>query len=236
MDALKRLALRSIAGGLRLPEAQIGRFHELTHLKRLLEQLDVNVVVDAGANVGQFAGEVRALGFGGLLLSFEPVARVFSALQDAFSGDANWRGFWCALGAEEREAEIHIPRLTVLSSLLRPVAEPDVEKQVVPVRRLDAMLDAVEGMPAKSRVFLKMDTQGYDLEVFKGAAGWCDRIVGLQSELSVQPLYAGMPGYLEALSTYEQAGFRLSNLSAVSRDTSGGLIELNCLMRRKGTP
>jgi hypothetical protein len=85
-----------------------------------------------------------------------------------------------------------------------------------------------------SRIFLKMDTQGYDLEVFSGATGALDRVLGLQSELSVRPLYEGMPHYIQSLETYQSAGFDLYNLSVVNRIETGGLLELNCFMRRSG--
>jgi len=83
-----------------------------------------------------------------------------------------------------------------------------------------------------SRVFLKMDTQGYDLEVFRGTSGCIDKIQGIQSELSIQALYKNMPHYLEVLEAYEAAGFDLYNLSVVNRVSNGGLLELNCFMRR----
>jgi hypothetical protein len=73
-----------------------------------------------------------------------------------------------------------------------------------------------------SSPFLKMNTQGYDLEVFKGTAGCMDKIRGIQSELSVQPLYKNMPHFLEALDAYAAAGFDPYNLSVVNRVSDGG--------------
>lgn len=81
-----------------------------------------------------------------------------------------------------------------------------------------------------------MDTQGFDLEVFKGSSRCLETglIVGLQSEISIQPMYKDMPHYLETLQLYETAGFELFNLSAVTRgDDDNELIEMNCFMRRK---
>ena len=78
-----------------------------------------------------------------------------------------------------------------------------------------------------------MDTQGYDVEVFRGASGCIGDVRGLQSELSVQPMYQGMPHYVEALDVYRTAGFDLHNLSVVNRTADGGFVELNCFMRRR---
>ena len=207
---------------------------ELSYLRQLLTQLQVDCVLDVGANVGQFACELRGIGYRGQIVSFEPITSVFSALQRSFAGDPKWRGFHMALGAKEDSMTITIPKLTVMSSLLESgESEDGARKESVAVKRLDQILPALKQEIGVSRVFLKMDTQGYDLEVFKGAAGCIDGILGIQSELSVQPLYKNMPHYLESLDTYEQAGFELYNLSVVNRVESGGLLELNCFMRRR---
>ena len=66
-------------------------------------------------------------------------------------------------------------------------------------------------------MFLKVDTQGYDVEVIKGAGERIAEIRGLLSELSVIPIYQNMPHYLDALRFYEELGFRLHSLHVVSR-------------------
>ena len=100
------------------------------------------------------------------------------------------------------------------------------------MKRLDDPFESsIDDIP-NPRVLLKMDKQGYDVNVFEGARACLDRIVALQSELSVVPLYRGMPHHLEALRTYEQAGFTLYDLALVTRTDEGGILELNCLMRK----
>lgn len=128
---------------------------------------------------------------------------------------------------------INVSKLTVMSSLLDSViTEPGTKQEKIDVCRLDNILPAEAKKSGFSRVFMKMDTQGYDVEVFKGASNCIDNIYGLQSELSIQPLYKNMPHYLDALQVYEAAGFDLHNLSVVSRIANGGLLEMNCFMRR----
>jgi Methyltransferase FkbM domain len=126
------------------------------------------------------------------------------------------------------------PDYTVASSLLEPSYDWDrIEREEVEVRRLDELFDEIVEPVPDPHVFLKIDTQGYDLEVFGGATGCIDRITCLQSELSVIPhTYEEVPGYLEPLRAYEDAGFELFDLSVVSRGQSGELLELNCIMRR----
>lgn len=232
-NLLKSIALWSVFKGLRLPQTSIERVNELSFLKALLTDLNIGCVLDVGANRGQFAGELRAIGYRGLILSFEPVRSEFLIMKEHFKSDAEWRGYQIALGSKEQTLSMSVPRLTVLSSLLEPLTqEKDTRVESVEVKRLDELLPSLLKDLDPGGIFLKMDTQGYDLEVFRGASNCMSRICGIQSELSIQPLYKNMPHYLEALQEYEKAGFDLHNLSVVSRTDAGSLLELNCFMRR----
>jgi FkbM family methyltransferase len=225
----KKLVLKAIGARMSLPEAPIDRIMELTHLKQLISLTDINCVLDVGANKGQFASELRGIGFNGLIVSFE-----FARLQEDFSSDPLWRGFRVALGEKSGIAKINvIPHLTVMSSLLETTGKwRDVVTEDIEVKRLDEIFHTAVRDLASPRVLLKMDTQGYDLNVFAGAQGCIGFVQALQSELSVVPLYKEMPHYLEALAAYERADFLLFNLSVVGRIADGGLQELNCLMKR----
>jgi hypothetical protein len=77
-----------------------------------------------------------------------------------------------------------------------------------------------------------MDTQGFDLQVFRGASGCLDMIFGIQSELSVRPIYESMPHYIEALEEYESVGFTLHSLHPVATEYNGAVIEYNCLLSK----
>ncbi len=231
---MKRVALSAVAANVPVPENAVTRYVELSHMKRLLDRLRINCVFDVGANRGQFAMELRRIGFRGRIVSFEPVQSEFDALARTFARDAAWKGLPIALGSANGTATMNvIPSQTVMSSLLQPSGPwPNVETQTVSVKRLDDVaVDLLAGL-ADPRVMLKMDTQGFDLEVFAGAQGCLASVCALQSEISVVPAYKGMPHYLDALRIYGNAGFHLVNLAVVARTDEGALQELNCLMSR----
>ena len=76
-----------------------------------------------------------------------------------------------------------------------------------------------------------MDTQGYDLEVLKGADQSLSDIAAVQTELSCLRLYKQMPGYVEVLEALNERGFQLSgSASPVNQDTSLRIIEADCVM------
>jgi len=94
-------------------------------------------------------------------------------MRRAFAVDPDWRGYQLALGSRSARMELTVfSDLTVMSSLLRPIShQKNIETESVDVKRLDDLYaDVVAGIDSP-RVFLKMDTQGYDLDVFRGASG-----------------------------------------------------------------
>ena len=206
----------------------------------LLPKAEVDLVIDVGANEGQFARALRR-GYSGDILSFEPASGPFAALAVAAAADGRWRAERCGLGAESAELELAVSHVSALNSFLPAsrygsdtfgdqIAARTVES--VPVRRLDEALPALVPDWPRRRILLKMDTQGYDLQVFQGAERILASVVALQSEISLQPIYDGMPRWLESLRVYETAGFRVRALIPVTIDDRGLPIEYDCLMVR----
>jgi FkbM family methyltransferase len=204
-------------------------------LGKLLSKLRIDCVIDVGGNEGQYARLLRRLRFTGLILSFEPNPDVFQVMQRAFSKDPAWRGYNCALGSSDGELDFNIFADSKISSFLSAselLRSEHVRTVKVRVRRLDAFLPTILPDWSKKRLFLKCDTQGFDLEVVKGSKGVSSAVCGLQSEIAVQSLYRGMPRYLEVLSYYESLGFVLTDLWLVNRTIDGDVLEYDCLMRR----
>jgi FkbM family methyltransferase len=208
------------------------------HLHNLLPDLQINLVLDVGARVGEYGVWLRHNGYKGNIASFEPVSANFVMLTRQASADPRWQVFNTALGADEGSAEINVTRATHFSSFLRPnqyanEAFGDRQKidhsETVSVRRLDKVLPTLIERLQPTGVYLKMDTQGWDLEVLKGAAGVINHIAALQSEVSVKPIYCGMPSFTDSLQQFEKLGFALSGLFPVSLDTRHRVVEFDCV-------
>lgn len=215
------------------------------HLRNVLTALDVNCVLDVGANDGRYGAMLRQHGFAGRIVSFEPNPEVASRLRAATARDPDWYVREAALGREPGRSELQLMRNPLLSSLRRPAQDPPtiyrdkyrealtVQSTVsVDVQRLDDVFDELVAGIEAPRVFVKLDTQGHDLEVLAGSSGCLSRVEGLQSEVSVLPLYDGMPDYLESLAEMRRLGFEVTGLFPIQRDTSMIVIEFDCVMRR----
>ena len=236
-NMLTRLGFTAIASGVRLAPAKVLRdFNQWSTLVGLIKRLEINIFLDVGANRGFFSKHLRSSGYNGRLISFEPIPEDSRHITKLAVNDPNWTVCNYALGAESGNKNFQInlcDQQTVLSSFL-PLKEKIGETKTVSVavQRLDNVLpDLLKGIELP-RIFLKMDTQGFDGLIIEGAGNYLEKIFGLQSEVSVVPLYDGMPHYTKSLETYERLGFGLVDLFVVNRTKEGRVMEYDCIMER----
>jgi FkbM family methyltransferase len=216
--------------------------HLRSALDKVFRALTINCVLDVGANCGQYGQFLRSMGFGGWIVSFEPVTCIREMfLEPAASVDGRWRVYPYALGSVDTVAPIHVTVGTEFSSFFAPDpvasgpwAHHNTVQHIesVPVKRLDAVLETcVAGIP-DPRIYLKMDTQGYDAEVFTGAEGVLPRVRGLQTEVSLHPIYCGMPDAFTVLPMFMATGFALVDCIPVAREGLAA-VEMDCIMVRR---
>jgi FkbM family methyltransferase len=190
-----------------------------------LRKFEIDLVLDVGANKGQFASEIRQCGYAGRIVSFEPLTSAHGELLLASTGDPMWDAYpRCALGDHDGEVEINIAGNSESSSILPMLeshrsAAPESAyqgKEIVPIKTLDA----VAGQYLKhARVpFLKIDTQGFEWQVLDGARDTLPHIKGILVELSLVPLYEGQHLWREVVDRLEAEGFTLWAFKPVFSD------------------
>jgi FkbM family methyltransferase len=213
------------------PETLLG-----LRLDNLFSALGVSLVLDVGAHQGEYGSFLRRDGYTGRIISFEPIAANYEALRRRAYGDELWETLNVALGSEDGEGQINVTNSTVFSSFHEPNAYARREfgdhayvdhVEQVTVRRLDSLLPGLAR--PDDQTFLKMDTQGWDLEVLKGASGVLGCIKALQSEVSMLPIYGRMPNLEESLGRFRELGFSVAGLFPVTYDSSQRVVEFDCL-------
>ncbi len=187
-------------------------------VQQLLTLHAIDIVIDVGANEGQFAKRLRGAGYTGRIVSFEPGSEAYRALSASAAGDPAWTvAPRMALGAADGMATLQVNRRSDMSSLIpmRDVTREAFPKAVmvaeekVEVHRLDHIFSATVGARRDDRVFLKLDTQGFEAEIISGARDVLSCIHGLQIEMSLLPLYEGEAEYLTLLNQVHDMGFDL---------------------------
>jgi FkbM family methyltransferase len=206
----------------------------------ILRETGTTVVVDVGANSGQFGSKLRGEGYRGRIVSFEPMASAFALLAEKAAKDPAWTCVQVAAGAAPGEATLHVASNSASSSLL-PMsgetigAEPataTVAEEMVRVAPLDELVHDV--LIGDDRVFLKIDVQGYEREVLEGAEETIRQVDAMQVELALVQLYEGQALIHELLSHLYDRGFDLVDLSPGFKDRrTGQLLETDALFRRR---
>ena len=210
------------------------------HLRALLDFLKIDCVLDVGANIGQYHDFLRdKVLYCGPIVSFEPVRRHIDLLRDRARADGAWHIEGYALGAEDGNLPINVMVSDQFSSFLQPDNSclHDYDRLNVPchvenvaVRTLDVVLPALQEKLGFRRPYLKLDTQGFDLEVLQGGRHCLPEMRALQTEASVIGIYKGMPGYMDTLRYLSEHGFDVTGFYPVSRDRSLRLVEFDCVM------
>ena len=207
---------------------------------KLLNSLGVTVLLDVGANTGQYALHTREAGFRGRMVSFEPLSDAFRDLERHAGADDLWECRRVAVGSEDGSAEIHVAANSASSSLLdmkqRHLDSAPESRytgtEEVPVARLDSIWPELVG--ADDRPFLKLDVQGFELEALRGAEASLGQVAGVQAELSLVPLYDGAPSFRELLAYLEERGFRLAGLEPGHDDRrSGEMLQVDGIFVRE---
>ncbi len=215
-------------------------------VRRVLAETRVNCVIDVGANEGQFARHVRALGFGGRIVSLEPASAPFRVLSEFAARDGNWSAMQLAAGRHAGEATLSVFPQSVYNTL-RPTEPQSASStgpnpaggstELVTVRPLDELWDQLVAKVTAPSVYLKIDAQGFDAEALAGATA---RVIpssaALQIELSLRPTYAGAEPWWETLQKLLASGWGVVGIYPVARLQSDyTTVDVDCLLTRAGT-
>jgi FkbM family methyltransferase len=237
-----RLTLKRRARALlRLRNLHVTRWSNAVNARRvtILRSLAVEQLIDVGANVGQYAHDLRDAGYSGKIISCEPVEQPFTVLERAAASDPLWVCRRVGLGSSPGEAEISVAGLSVFSSFLSPTQElleidpssAGLRVERVQVVTLDDLVDETcdPGRP----LGVKIDAQGAERQILSGAANTLDRAAYIELELSPRPLYDGEASMLEMIAFMEHLGYWLGLVENVASDgRTGRALQVNGIFTR----
>lgn len=208
-------------------------------LLKYLQDNNIDSCFDVGANTGQYAKRLLAVGFKGNIFSFEPQKKAFEQLSKSAAGCARWEAYNIALGDTDGKSVINISKNSVSSSILGinkilTDAVPEtayMTTEDIQVKRLDTF---VAEIGFKKRIFLKIDAQGFESKILEGALECFSDIYALQLELSCISLYKGEKLFDEMKIFVESKGFYLSSLENGFADPeTGRLLQVEAIFLRE---
>jgi FkbM family methyltransferase len=215
--------------------------HPLGRRRQLLKALNVDLVIDVGANDGEYGAELRKIGYRGPIISFEPLLEPFQRLSRRTDRDPQWHAVRSAIGPSPGRADLNVAANRGASSSFFPMLQEHVDEapeatyvgtEEVVIQRLDEA--CLENVLRARATFLKADVQGYELQVLESATGILPNIVGLQLEMSLVPLYAGAPTFMAIIEGTSALGFDLVGIEPGFVAADGRLLQADGLFERSG--
>lgn len=209
---------------------------------KLISQYKIDLVFDVGANTGQYATKLRGLGYRGRMVSFEPLTSAYKSLVSCASKDPLWETVNVALGNKDGKAEINIAGNSQSSSILdmlpsHTITAPDsayVGKEEITIRKIDSIVD--EYRRPENKLYLKIDAQGYEKTIIQGAENSLNKIIGIQLEASLIPLYRGEALLSDMIDFMSTKGYTLMSLEPGYGDPSTGqLLQVDCIFFPQNT-
>ena len=240
MGMKSRLRTSSVARSARELLTGIGEISDtpFKSIARNLENFQITGVIDVGANVGQFGLDLRRHGFEGLIVSYEPVQETFGTLSQTIKQHQPWKAFQLGLGAAESERTINISGNAGLSSSILEMKSlhlenfPDsatIAKKKISISTIDKQLEVLELRPQD--IMLKLDVQGFEAEVLKGASKSLSRIPLCYLEVSITPLYEGEVPFLPILIELSKHGHEVIDVFRGIKAKNGQLLQVDILTK-----
>ena len=183
----------------------------------------VDVVLDVGANLGQFASGLRRAAYRNQIISFEPVTETHNGLLQTAAGDSKWTvAPRCAVGDVNNTTTINIAKKRAASSLL-PMSDLTTHSSpnsaYVATEQVNVMtLDSCSLIDRSKCLFLKADTQGFEEHVLDGATETLKSTIGLQLEVLTAPLYENQANFQKIHAKLTALGFEIWNILPVFSD------------------
>lgn len=237
-NRLRERAKLLVRGVLHRVDLDVSRGPYPNRLVRTLESRGIDTMLDVGANVGQFASMTRRAGFGGRIVSVEPLSGAFGELRGRADRDPDWRVLHAAVGREAGTTTINVSANSFSSSLLDMTdahlsSAPGSEYISSETVTLTTVADLVEEHSlVPERTMLKIDTQGFESEVLAGAGDLVDRFAAVQLELSFVELYAGQDLFDDLYARMRAHGLRLQTIEPGFSDATGRLMQCDGLFVR----
>lgn len=208
------------------------RNHELRRAA-LIRDRAIGLVMDGGAHKGEYASTLRQLGYEGQILSVEPLPGPFAQLKRRAARDSQWRCVNSALGMESGRTTIHANPISEVSSLLPATGMVNTQgwqatrPLTVGVRTIDSLLADYFWNGA---LYIKLDVQGYEMQVLSGAEDAVRRASAIELELSTVELYRGSVLFPDAVWQLHRLGFSIYSMEPVLVDhLSARVLQLDCI-------
>ena len=200
----------------------------------------IDLIIDVGAHRGEFALKVLNENFKGKIISFEPQLKIYNILLNNSKKYDNWTVHKrCGVGKKNQLSIMNIMSETTCSSFYVPTknlltidpTQKIVKREKSNIYSLNTLFS--EQYKIKKKTFLKIDTQGYDKIVLDGASKILKKILFVQMELAIDPLYKKELNYINMINYMKKRGFIIWNFGGVIENLEGKSMSFDIIFKNK---
>ena len=206
-----------------------------------LRELPYSTIIDVGANKGQFAHDIQRFFPQAMIYCFEPLPEPFRELKEwAASQAGRVQAFNMALGESDGEITMHChvdhtPSSSLLKATeLNMVHHPFIktkQSQTIAIARLDDVLSQISAQ-LEGEVLLKLDVQGYEDRVLRGATETLKVASACVLEVNLDALYEGQANFQTLVSLLSDAGFEYAGNLSQFYGEDGHVMWIDALFRK----
>ena len=198
----------------------------------------IDLIIDVGAHRGEFAIDVLGENFEGKIISFEPQSKIYDVLLKNSSKFENWHVHErCGIGKKNKNLKLNIMNETTCSSFFVPTKnllsiDPNsriIKKEKTKIFSLNNLFS--KNYKIKKNTFLKIDTQGYDKYVLDGASKILKKLLYVQMELAIEPLYKNEINYESMIKYMKKRGFIIWKLGGVIENLKGKSMSFDIIFK-----
>ena len=199
------------------------------NLIKSINHFQIKSILDVGANKGQFTLMLLKNNFEGNIMSFEPLKEEHESLIKVSLKKENWKvARRCALGNKNRVQKFHISGNRESSSLLKILqkhkdlrpASKTIKTEKINVEKLDNFKKDISKL--EKNLLLKIDTQGSEIDVLKGASKVIKDIKCLFIEVSLVNLYKNQKLWLDIIKYMKKLNFNVWSVDQLLRNNNTG--------------
>jgi FkbM family methyltransferase len=207
-----------------------------SNLRRAIPEL--RTIIDAGANSGQFSKAAAHFFPEAKISAFEPLPDLYPVIERKFHKNPNIATYNLALGNENGSISFNRNKYGHISSIMEisdanihyPKQHEDVERIDVAIKRLD---DIIAAQSLARPALLKLDVQGYEMEVLKGADLVLTQLDFIVIEANLEQLYKGQASFTEMNAFLNSKGFEVEAMLDFSLGKGNKYIEIDLLYKRR---
>lgn len=205
--------------------------------EKVLKLLTIATVVDVGANKGQFSLVARKVFKDARIVAFEPIPHALGIIRSVFNNDDKLTIFPYALGDISQDMTMHISEREDSSSLL-PITQlqnrvfPGTAEQSTFLVKSVKTQEAIAEMEIVEPALLKIDVQGYELQVLRGADQSINKFAYIYVECSFLELYENQALAADVIHYLYARGFKVQGVYNLTYDHAGRAVQADFLFNR----